>query len=210
MDEKELTNDKVIYVHKNQKTGQVFYVGIGYEKRPFFFRKRNKHWNEYVKINGKPQVDILLTGLSLEVAKKLEVYLITHIGLSNLTNLTMGGQGSLGRKCTALTKEKISQSRIKNNQSYQTEEYRKKMSIIKSGFKHTETSKQKIGLSKKGKKRDAELMKRISSFRKPVSEENKAKTSDRFKNITRNTEWRRKIGEANRRRKIQRINKLLS
>lgn len=200
MDEKQL-HDRVIYLHRNPKTLIVFYVGIGSRKRPYEFRRRNKKWVKYVLEYGNPIVDVLLVKLTMAECLFLEKKLIDSIGVVNLTNLTCGGQGSLGRVTSDETRKKMSEVRKKNEKSYQTTEYRRKMSEIKTGVKHTTESKDKISITHKGRKRPDGLLDYVRSFRKPMSDEKKEAVSKRFREIVRTDEWRRKIGEANKKRK---------
>ena len=48
--------NKVVYVHKRKKDGQIFYVGMGSIKRPYDMIGRNSIWKRYVKKHGKPDV----------------------------------------------------------------------------------------------------------------------------------------------------------
>tara|TARA_R110000737_G_scaffold2863_2_gene7923 strand:+ start:37 stop:1008 length:972 start_codon:yes stop_codon:yes gene_type:complete len=89
---------KCVYLHKNPKTNEVFYVGIGTEKRPFDFKNRNFFWRNYYLKHGI-KVCIIERGLSIEEAYLKEVKLITLYGRRNLNkgslvNLTNGGEGS--------------------------------------------------------------------------------------------------------------------
>tara|TARA_R110000796_G_scaffold242194_1_gene364184 strand:+ start:376 stop:720 length:345 start_codon:yes stop_codon:yes gene_type:complete len=73
--------DKVVYIHKRKKDGQVFYVGMGSIKRPYSFTNRNSMWKKYVEKNGKPEVQIVKGYLTKEEAYKLETKLIIKYGL---------------------------------------------------------------------------------------------------------------------------------
>lgn len=91
--------DKVVYLHKNIKTGKVFYVGIGSIYRPHETTNRNRYWRNYTKKYGF-DVEIINTGLSSEDAKEIEIELIEafgrrHLG-GQLVNFTSGGD-KLGR-----------------------------------------------------------------------------------------------------------------
>jgi len=52
-----------IYFHKNPITLEVFYVGIGSNKRAWRFKERNTHWLRYVKKHGFPVVEIIKENL---------------------------------------------------------------------------------------------------------------------------------------------------
>lgn len=84
-----------------------FYIGMGVPNRPFQHfteseRRFNKHSNKnklykirkIFKNTGKyPKVKIYKKGLTQDQAYKEEIELIFKIGLNNLTNLKLGGQG---------------------------------------------------------------------------------------------------------------------
>lgn len=90
-------NKSCVYLHKNSKTGEVFYVGSGnlyevkWKSRPYQFTKscRTAEWVEYVDNNGLPDVEIIKSGLSKVEALLLEEQLIVDIGIDNLTNVAV-------------------------------------------------------------------------------------------------------------------------
>ncbi len=73
--------DKVVYIHKRKKDGQIFYVGMGSIKRPYSFTNRSTMWKNYVEKNGNPEVKIVKGYLTKEEAYKLETKLIIKYGL---------------------------------------------------------------------------------------------------------------------------------
>jgi hypothetical protein len=95
-----------IYQHSNPITEEIFYIGLGTKDRAYNFNTgRSKEWLEYVNINGKPQVSILYSNLTLEEADKIERELISKLGRKDididgiLLNKSSGGQkGALGIK----------------------------------------------------------------------------------------------------------------
>ena len=144
-------NDKVLYFHINNSTGEVFYVGIGNVKRPYQ-KRRTKFWNNIVSKHG---YDIIIeeTGLSKEEACELEIYWIKRIGrrdlgLGTLVNQTDGGDGF-------------------NNILF-SEETRLKMSLAQIGRKRNVTDKHRANLSKSllGKKLSQEHKDSISNGHK--------------------------------------------
>lgn len=125
---------KCVYLHKNPKTKEVFYVGIGRECRAYNFKFRNSYWKNYVDSNGV-EVDIIYRGLSLDEARKKEVELIKKygrkdLGEGNLMNRSNGGEGSRETganykgaiKCYCLKTQKIYNSVMEyselNNYAY--------------------------------------------------------------------------------------------
>ena len=90
----------VVYLHKRNDTNEVFYVGIGVDKkRAFEKRKRNAHWYNVVDKVGYT-VDILVSDTPWEDACKIEKLLIEKygrrdLGLGALVNMTDGGDGTI-------------------------------------------------------------------------------------------------------------------
>lgn len=97
-------NRYCLYQHKRLDTNEVFYIGIGSNKRPYTKSKRNNHWKNIVNKHGYT-VEIINTNLTLEEARKLEISLISFYGRQNnktgiLVNMTDGGEGTKGFVCT--------------------------------------------------------------------------------------------------------------
>ena len=131
--EKQINIGKCVYLHKNPKTDEVFYVGIGREVRAYNFRGRNNFWNNYKNKHGVT-VEIIKKGLKIKEACELEVDLINHYGRRDLkkgtlVNLSNGGEGVKyfanyedTHKCFCLRTQKIYESIrqfcIENNLSY--------------------------------------------------------------------------------------------
>jgi len=110
-----------IYFHKNPKTLEVFYVGLGshvlYQKykRAEDLKKRGKHHKYYVEKHGNPIIEIIHDNLTQEEACSLEVQYITQYGRKKyeingiLVNKSLGGQG--GKQGVIVTKKtKLKQS----------------------------------------------------------------------------------------------------
>ena len=103
-------NNKVVYIHRKKSDGEVFYVGLGREGRPFEMTKsrRTKLWWDIFQTHGV-EVEILADDLSVEEAAELEKLVIREYGLENLINHTKGGEtGAEGWKHTDATKLNIS------------------------------------------------------------------------------------------------------
>lgn len=87
----------VIYQHRRKDTNEVFYIGIGYNKKRAYIYGRNPHWNGIVDKYGY-EVDILIDGCDYEEAKEIEIGMIADygradLGLGALVNMTDGGDG---------------------------------------------------------------------------------------------------------------------
>ncbi len=92
---------KCVYLHRNPKTKEVFYVGIGNETRAKDFSKRSVFWSNYKNKYGV-EVDIINKGLSSKKAQSIEVELIEKygrrdLGTGSLVNLSHGGEGIVPR-----------------------------------------------------------------------------------------------------------------
>ena len=131
---KEVKN-KVVYLHRNKITNEVFYVGMGSDKRPYDKHKRNLFWNNYVNKYGF-SVEIVKTNLSSKEASKEEIRLISLFGRrdlkeGSLVNLSNGGEGAINYKkptdskpCICLSSGKVYNSISEycedNNYAYTT------------------------------------------------------------------------------------------
>ena len=79
-----------IYFHKNPKTLEIFYVGLGshvlYQKykRAEDLKKRGKHHKYYVEKHGNPIIEIIHDNLTQEEACLLEVRYIAQYGRKNM------------------------------------------------------------------------------------------------------------------------------
>jgi hypothetical protein len=153
----------VVYTHINPKTRKIFYVGIGGDvKRAFRNEGRNSHWARVFSKYGKI-VDIISSDISLNSAKEMERFLIATIGVENLTNKTLGGEGAFGLKHSEETKRDISE-KLKGRKI--SDEAKRKMSERLKGHPnylhaHTDEAKAKISLAFKGKKRSAYFCERV-------------------------------------------------
>lgn len=88
---------KCVYLHRNPKTQEIFYVGIGVETRAKDKKGRSSAWNKYVNKHGY-EIDIIMKGLTPKQAQSEEKRLIKLYGRrckgeGNLVNIDSGGQG---------------------------------------------------------------------------------------------------------------------
>jgi hypothetical protein len=109
-----MKNNILIYRHVRLDTSQVFYIGIGNEKRPYSKHRRNRFWKNIVN-KTKYEIQVLKFNLTWEEAVELEIILISYYGRKDiktgiLCNMTGGGEGSYGRKQTQNCKDKISKA----------------------------------------------------------------------------------------------------
>lgn len=88
-------------------TNDIYYVGIGNDlKRAYNKTDRNIHWKRRYNKYGL-KVDIISENISLDAAKEMEKFLIASIGVKNLCNITLGGEGAFGLKHSDETKKKL-------------------------------------------------------------------------------------------------------
>ena len=145
-----------VYKHIRLDTKQPFYIGIGNVDN--FYRSRsksgrNKEWKNIVGKYGY-EIEIIFKHNDYEVVKEkekefIELYGRIDLGCVLLCNNTSGGQGSLNRKVSDITKEKIRQTQIGKTIS---QEHRDKIKISNTGKKHSESALLKMSLCKKGNK----------------------------------------------------------
>jgi len=146
-------NNQCIYLHINTVKQEIFYVGKGDINRPYQTRSRNKHWKNITnKYNY--QIIIIHENLSWNEACNLEINYINQIGrndlkLGTLTNLTNGGDGTIGVKLNKPRKP-LSQ------------EHKDSIRNTLSGRKHLKTSIDKIKSSLTGKTKSKLTRSRIS------------------------------------------------
>jgi len=156
----------VLYKHIRKDTNQVFYIGIGNEKRAYITKGRNKHWYNVVNKHGYI-VEIIQENLDWASACKEEIKLIKKygrkdLGNGTLVNMTDGGDGILGIIRNKETCKKISESlmgHVHSNETRQkisnsnkgnspTEETRKKLSDANIGLIRSKETKHKMSIAK--------------------------------------------------------------
>ena len=152
-------NDTVVYRHL-KPNGEVFYVGIGCEKRPYSKHHRSKWWKNIVKKYPDYGVEVVATGLSWDDACELEELMISEygrrdLGLGTLVNMTNGGEGCYGLVHSEETKQKIGAA---NKGKKHSLESKQKMSAAKSGEnapwfgkKLSKETRQKLSAANSGK-----------------------------------------------------------
>lgn len=150
-------NNNCIYYHL-KPCGEIFYIGIGNNKRPNSKQNRNKYWHNITKKYGY-EVQVLKNDLSWEDAIELEILLISWFGrkdlkLGTLVNMTDGGEGNkniimslesnMKRSLASKGIPKINKRVKRKGHSQETKD---KMSLAKKGVKtqpHSEERKAKM------------------------------------------------------------------
>jgi hypothetical protein len=138
-------NNNCIYYHL-KPCGEVFYIGIGNDKRPNSKQNRNKYWHNIIEKYGY-EVQVLKNDLSWEDAIELEILLISWFGrkdlkLGTLVNMTDGGEGNKNIVMTPesnIKRSLASKGIPKTNRGVKrkghSQETRDKMSLAKKGIK---------------------------------------------------------------------------
>ena len=166
---------KKYYVYKlTTNNGEIIYIGKGSGKRMFQHiyiangngvnRKGNpKLYNKISKIlddGGYIIPEILFESDNETECHRQEVLIISEIGLHNLCNLTLGGEGTSGYKLSDETKIKMSLAKKDKPKGPRSDETKKKISNAlsgrkrvnkRTGFTHSAETKIKMSLSKKDK-----------------------------------------------------------
>jgi len=100
----------LVYRHRRNDTGDVFYIGIGKNKsRSCSNHSRSIHWYNIVNKVGYTS-EIIMENLCWEQAQQMEIMLISRYGRNDngtgkLVNHTDGGDGILGYKFSAQSKK---------------------------------------------------------------------------------------------------------
>ena len=91
--------DNIYYVYRHIRLdkNQVFYIGLGRNKRAWDKHSRNRYWNHIVK-NTDYEVEIILGDLTRQEASEKEkefikLYGRIDLGFGTLVNMTDGGDG---------------------------------------------------------------------------------------------------------------------
>lgn len=160
-----------VYVHKyasGPKEGAVFYVGKGFGSRIYSSRGRSRWWNSIVKKYGKKN-EFVAKDMHNHCAMTLEKIIIKKIGISNLCNITSGGEGMHGYKHSKSARDKISES---NRRRIVSDETKRIFSERSKGREKSEKEKDsarkrmmgnKLTLGMKHSKETIELMSLLRS-----------------------------------------------
>ncbi len=170
-----------VYFHVNPIKQEVFYVGIGNNKRPYK-QDRSTWWKRTID-KYSYEVIVIHENLSWEEACKLEIKYIAQIGrqdkgLGSLVNLTDGGEGSKGRKCSEETKSQMSSA---HKGKILSEEHKLKIKIQRQLNPFSKEALLKMSLGSKGKPKSEETkkkmkqVKRSDDFKRKVSLTHKGK-----------------------------------
>ena len=158
----------IVYLHRRMDTNEVFYVGIGVDKKRSNNKtRRNKYWKNIVNKHGYT-VEILHENISHDECREIEIDLIRKygrkdLGTGSLCNLTDGGEGVLGLIVSDETKRKLSEI---NKGKKVSDETRRKLSEMNKGEKHPFFGKTGEGNPFFGRKHSEETLKKMSESAK--------------------------------------------
>ena len=186
-----------LYRHIRLDNNEVFYIGIGNEKRPYKKQSRSSFWKNIVDKVGY-EVEVLAKDLSWDDACELEVLMISEygrrdLGLGNLVNLTDGGDGIVNLSYETRAKMKVSmKGRVAWNKGKKmSDEQKIKMSLAtmgrvssRKGVKLSDATKEKIRVANIGKKMSKETKLKISNKTKGANNPSAIKIYDCVENIT--------------------------
>lgn len=139
------------YFHTRNDSGAIFYVGKGIGRRAYATRRNNPHWQSVVKRHGH-QVHIATYWPTNEEALEHEKFLISclrEIGCE-LTNLTDGGEGTVGRRLSEEAKRRIS---IANTGVKRSPEWIANMKAHVTGRVFTKEHRDRLSKSTVGRKK---------------------------------------------------------
>lgn len=133
MESTEQPRDTVLYLHRKESDGSVFYVGIGTSERPYVEKGRSTIWKRTVAKHGRT-VQVIATDLTWDKACFLEVSAIHLFGRRDLrqgalVNLTDGGEGTRGMVLSEEARAKMSAAK---KASLANPEFREKWSAART------------------------------------------------------------------------------
>lgn len=151
--------DKVVYFHRKATTGEIFYVGMGSPKRPYY-KRRTDWWQRVVDKYGYT-IDIVHKGLTQEEAFELEKKYIAQFGRYDLGTGSLVNQTDGGPYLDGITKEKATKRGKSLKGRAKSKEHRKKLSASLSNLAKSEIHKSNISHALKGRKLSQETKDKI-------------------------------------------------
>ena len=145
-----------VYRHVRKDKNEPFYIGIATDKyRPYRRHGRNKIWKDIVS-KTEYVVEILFDDITRDFACEKEKEFISLYGRINnktgiLSNLTDGGDGTLGYKITEKQRQKMILTHKGMFGLNHSEETKEKIRSSNTGKVFTEERKNNISKAKKGK-----------------------------------------------------------
>jgi hypothetical protein len=157
------------YAHYTADKSRLFYIGKGRRNRMSCKDSRSTYWHNIVNKHGL-HVELLAQWKTEKEAFDHEKLLIECFkDLSNLCNLTAGGEGCSGYKWTKEQLEKAKKRKPHNLGKKVPEDIKRKMSELQKGVKkgpQTKEHSQKISLALKNVKKSKEHIEKLIVKRK--------------------------------------------
>lgn len=145
-----MENSKVVYIHKKETDGTIFYIGVGSLKRAYS-KQRSNLWHRFVRKYGYV-IEIYKEGLTKEEAFEIEIDLIGKYGRLDLRNGQLVNHTSGGLECIGLSNNVLSKKKKSLKGISRTKEWRDKISLGLKGKSKSEEHKEKIKQCLLGKK----------------------------------------------------------
>lgn len=151
--------DKVVYFHRKATNGEIFYVGMGSPKRPYY-KRRTTWWQNVVDKYGYT-IDIVHRGLTQEQAFELEIKYIAQfgrydLGTGSLVNQTDGGPSFVG-----ILKEKTKNNGKALKGRKKSDKHKANLSKSLSNMAKSSVHKSNISKALKGRKLSEETKAKI-------------------------------------------------
>jgi hypothetical protein len=180
----------IVYQHRRKDTNEVFYIGIGENKKRAYVYGRNPHWNRIVNKYGY-EVDILVDGCSWEDACQIEIGMIAdygraNLGLGLLANLTNGGDTSPMKDPIVAKKVSDSLKALGDNHPSRRQERREaQREFMRSEKNHMKTQKSKNRQSQLWKENNPmfneDIIKKVMASQTPIKSNQWKENNPMFK-----------------------------
>lgn len=138
----------IVYRHRRLDNNEVFYVGIGTNKKRAYEKGgRNNLWQKVIE-KTEYVVEVIAEEIEMEYAQELEIFLISIYGRKDLNtgilaNLTSGGEGS--NNMSAESRKRISEAiTIRNKTTKQSPTQIENRTAKLRGQKRTEEQTNKL------------------------------------------------------------------
>jgi hypothetical protein len=198
----------VVYFHRRGDNNQVFYVGVGDKKKRAYVKGgRNQYWKNIVKKHGY-SVEIVNQDITFDEALELEKEYIKSFGRDTLTNMTDGGQGTLGlephNKGKSLTDQEKQVVSQRTKEGMADPQVKERIREGRKNYTYTTQHRENIGKANKrtgnkppswkGKNHKPESCEKISVARRGEGNGSSVLTLDQVKFIKKNyikgsSEW---------------------
>lgn len=143
-----------LYRHIRLDKNTPFYIGIGVDsngdyRRAYSKANRNKYWNNVVN-KTQYEIEIIIDGITWDMACKKEVEFIKIYGRKDLGNGILVNMSEGGEGVTSLSKEAMDRRIASRKKNYiVSDETKRKLSESHKGYKPTEETRRKLSIKSK-------------------------------------------------------------